>query len=299
VLRGDVPLVTHDWMGLHRAMRVTEALAGATGLDVAKAAALQLDTESLAARDVLQGLDGALARARKGEANPAAVALLEQLRGWNRVVDAGEVTAIYETFEDRLWRRTFGDELPPELFRRYYQWAGAERPAGLYSITDQPDARWWDDIGTVDRRESRDDIFLLAAADAAAEMAIRSASTRSWEAMHVARFTHPLSAGGRLLAWFFDRGPVPMTGDGTTVMRVSHKRLEGFTAWEHPSWRQVLDVGAWDDSRVVLPAGQSGHPMSPHYFDQNELWRQGQYRPFAYSRAAVNGAARNRELLTP
>ena len=58
-------------------------------------------------------------------------------------------------------------------------------------------------------------------------------------------------------------------------------------------------MGAWDNSRVVLPAGQSGHPLSPHYFDQNELWRAGQFRPQAYSRGAVDGAAVHRQLLTP
>jgi penicillin amidase len=61
----------------------------------------------------------------------------------------------------------------------------------------------------------------------------------------------------------------------------------------------VLDVGSWDNSRGVLPAGQSGHPQSRHYFDQNAMWRQGQYRTLAYTRAAVNGAATSRQLLSP
>ena len=82
-------------------------------------------------------------------------------------------------------------------------------------------------------------------------------------------------------------------------MRVSHRRTAGFGAWEHPSWRQVLDVGAWDNSKGVLPAGQSGHTLSPQYFDQNELWRTGQYRTLAYSRGAVDGIARHRQVASP
>ncbi|MGE0814554.1 MAG: penicillin acylase family protein [Vicinamibacterales bacterium] len=299
VSRAAAPLVTRDWVAPYRAARVTEVLASATKFDVAAASALQADLVSGAANDVLQGVAPALARAAQGDADPRAVAALERLRDWNRQVDGSEEAALYEAFEDRLWRRTLSDELPEPLFRRFYQWAGAERPAGLFTILDDPAARWWDDIGTVDRKETRDDIFLLAAADAAADLAARSSGARGWDRVHAATFAHALAAGGRIAGWFFNRGPVPIPGDGATVMRVSHRRLAGFGAWEHPSWRQILDVGAWDDSKVVLPTGQSGHPMSPHYFDQNPLWLAGQYRPAAYSRAAVNGLATTRQILTP
>ena len=93
---------------------------------------------------------------------------------------------------------------------------------------------------------------------------------------------------------------MPVTGDGTTVMRISHRRLERLSA--RGSIRRggrCFDVGGWDNSKVVLPAGQSGHPLSPHYFDQNDLWRAGQYRPVAYTRGAVNGAAAHRQVASP
>ena len=299
VNRGDVPFITRDWAAPFRAARVTGVLAATEGLDVAKATALQLDVQSEAAAQVLLGLAPALAKAQGAGADPPAVALLQQLTSWNRVVDGGETAAVFQAFEDRLWRRTFADELPADVFKPFYQWAGAERVAGLYSIVAEPSARWWDDIGTVERREGRDDIFLLAAADAAADVASWKSGARRWDQVHAATFTHALSDGGFALAWFFNRGPVPVMGDGTTVMRISHRRLEGFKAWEHPSWRQVLDVGAWDNSQVVLPTGQSGNPLSPNYFDQNEQWRAGHYRALAFSRAAVDSIGAHRQLLTP
>ena len=299
VTRGDVPFITRDWAAPFRAARITDTLTSDQALDVAAATSMQLDLQSAAVGEVLQGLDGALARAKSGIVNAPAAALLEQLKGWNRVVDASEAAAAFEAFEDRLWRRAFSDELPADVFTPFYQWAGAERVAGLYTITSEPDARWWDDIGTVEKRETRDDIFLLAAVDAAADIAQRADGKRGWDQVHAATFAHPLGEGGLLLARLFNRGPVPVVGDGTTVMRISHRRMDGFRAWEHPSWRQVFDVGGWDNSKVVLPTGQSGHPLSPNYFDQNELWRAGQFRSLAYSRAAVDGAAAHRQLLTP
>ncbi len=298
VTRGE-PFITRDWTAPFRAARVTGVLADAARFDVAAATNLQLDLQSEAAAQVLQGLGGALTRAKSSNADASAVAVLEQLKAWNRVVDGSEAAAVFEAFEDRLWRRTFSDELPDDVFRSFYQWAGMERVAGLYAIISEPDARWWDDIGTVEKRESRDDIFLMAAADAAADVGLWPSGSRGWDQVHAATFAHPLGEGGRVLAWFFNRGPVPVVGDGTTVMRISHRRLAGFRAWEHPSWRQVLDVGSWDSSKVVLPTGQSGNPSSPNYFDQNELWRLGQYRTVAYSRGAVDSAAVHRQLLTP
>jgi penicillin amidase len=297
ITRGTAPFITRDWAAPFRAARVTDVLSASESLDLAAASALQLDRQSLGAARVLSGLDAALARGRSG-GDPAAVGVLERLAAWSRVVDASEDATLYQLFEDRLWHRAFADELPADLFRRFYEWAGAERVAGVYALLDDPSSRWWDDIGTVERRETRDDVYLLAAADAARELRGLSGRT-AWDQVHAATFAHPLSEGGWPIAWLFNRGPVPVTGDGTTVMRVSHRRLHGFAAWEHPSWRQVFDVGAWDNSQVVLPAGQSGHPLSPHYFDQNELWRSGQYRTQAYSRTAVQGSATLRQVAAP
>jgi penicillin amidase len=197
-----------------------------------------------------------------------------------------------------LWRRYFFDEMGEPLFSRFYEWAGAERPAGLYAILDEPSSHWFDDIATLDRRETREDIFVLAAADAAEGLTgVRASMT--WADAHRASFTHPLGAAAAPLRWLFNRGPVPLTGDAYTVNRTSFNRLEPFAVWEIPSWRQLFDVGQWDDARVVLPAGQSGHPLSPYYFDQNEMWRQGQYRQQPFSRAAIEAARAHRLVLTP
>ncbi len=299
VARGDVPFITRDWAAPFRAARVGSVLGEAASLDVAGAAALQGDRRSAAAAEVLGGVAAALTAAGRSGADPAALGVLERLGRWDREVGNGEDVTLYQLFEDRLWHRAFNDDFPDDLFYRFYQWAGAERAAGLHAIVGDTGGRWWDDIATVERRESRDEIFLLAADDAARAFALLPSGRRGWDQVHAATFAHPLAAGGRVLAWLFNRGPVPVTGDGTTVMRISHRRMAGFGAWEHPSWRQVFDVGAWDNSKVVLPAGQSGHPLSGQYFDQNELWRAGQYRTLAYSRGAVDGQAAHRQVATP
>jgi penicillin amidase len=301
VLPGGTPFIAHDWFAPWRASRVVARLREGAPLDLPAAVALQGDLRSEAAHQVLGGIPGAVATAAKAGSDGDAVRVLERLQAWDGVMDGRPEVSLYQAFEDALWRRTFTDELEPALFERFYEWAGAERVAGLYAGLADPRGRWWDDIGTVDRRESRDDIYVLAAADARRLLGetYGAETAWSWTQVHAATFAHPLGDGGRPLAWLFSRGPVPVVGDGTTVMRISHRRLRGFGAFELPSWRQVLDVGAWDTSRVAMPTGQSGHPLSPNYFDQNAAWAAGEYRPLHFSRLAVEGARAHRLVLTP
>lgn len=294
-------LITRDWAAPFRATRLVEQLSKAESVDLDAMLALQNDRRSLAADAVLAGLESAITAGRARAAEASAVAALEQLAQWDRVVDARPVVSLYEAFEDALWRRTFVDEMDEPLFLPFYEWAGAERFAGLHVVLGERQSRWFDDITTVDRRETRDEIMLLAARDAEERLQAEygGGAGRAWDQVHAARFEHPLGGAAFPLAWLFNRGPVPVAGDGTTVMRVSWNRRRPFAAWEYPSWRQILHAGQWDESRVSLPAGQSGHPLSPHYFDQNEIWREGGYRLQPFSRAAVQSASRHRLLLLP
>ena len=294
-------LITKDWIAPFRATRLREQLSTATNLDLNAMTALQQDRHSVAADIVLAGLPSAIATGRARPADARSVELLERLAAWDRVVDDRPVVSLYEAFEHALWRRAFVDEMDEPLFRKFYEWAGAERPAGLHAIIAERESKWWDDISTIERRESRDDIFLLAARDADEQLqdGWGGESSRGWGHVHEARFAHPLGAANFATRWLLDRGPVPVEGDGTTVMRISWNRLAPFAAWEHPSWRELFDVGHWDDSRVSLPAGQSGHPLSPNYFDQNAAWRSGQSRTQPFARTAVVAASRHRLLLIP
>ncbi len=294
-------LITKDWAAPFRATRLRDRLSQPEKVDLDAMLALQNDRRSLAADAVLAGIDGALTVARGRAAEATAVAVLESLAKWDRVVDARPVVSLYQAFEDAFWRRTFVDEMDVPLFQAFYEWAGAERFAGLHVVIGDRESRWFDDISTVDRRESRDEIMMLAARDAEERLQNEYGGDRrrAWDQLHAAHFDHPLGSVAFPLAWFFNRGPVPIAGDGTTVMRVSWNRLKPFAAWEYPSWRQLLYAGQWDESRVSMPSGQSGHPLSPHYFDQNAIWRDGRYRLQPFSRSAVQAASRHRLLLVP
>jgi penicillin G amidase len=211
------------------------------------------------------------------------------------------VVALYEAFLRALWRRTFADEMDAELFEAFFEYSLAERYTGIYAIIDDPTSAWWNDIATIDRHETRNDILMLAAADA--DFALRAKfgdeQDWAWDSLHAARFRHVLGAGGFLLDWVFSRGPVPTVGDGWTVRKASIDVRSPYAVVDIASYRQIVEVGNWDETRAINTTGQSGHPRSPHYFDQNALWRDGRYRTFPFTRAAVDRAKAARLLLTP
>ena len=285
-------VITRDWAAGFRASRLRDQLSKAEGVDLDAMAALQNDKRSLAADAVLAGADEAIKKARTISGEAGSASMLDQLAKWDRVVDSRPVVSLYEAFEHALWRRTFVDEMDEPLFAKFYEWAGAEKPAGLYSIIERSKLARGGTTSRRWRRKSRAKTFScwrFATPTTSCEGEFGGESKRGWDRVHAARFSHPLGNIAFPFRWFFSRGPVPVDGDGTTVMRISWNRLTPFAAWEHPSWRQIFDVGEWDTARVAMPAGQSGNPVSPFYFDQTETWRTGRYRTQPFSRGAVTG----------
>src|SRR5262249_1940143 len=71
----------------------------------------------------------------------------------------------------------------------------------------------------------------------------------------------------------FNLGPIPMGGDANTIPQATVTPLDptGDPVYI-PSLRMVVDVGNWSASRFILPGGQTGNPLSPHYADQLPLW---------------------------
>lgn len=82
----------------------------------------------------------------------------------------------------------------------------------------------------------------------------------------------------------FNLGPFAWGGDTNTVGQASADVADPAA---NPSFiaslRMVVDVGNWDESRFILPGGQSGNPLSPHYDDQLALWQRGEGVTIAWS----------------
>src|SRR5207247_8026178 len=97
--------------------------------------------------------------------------------------------------------------------------------------------------------------------------------------VHATVQEHPLSAVpllGRLLR--FNVGPLVTPGGNYTVNVASTDEFAApFASSWGPSLRHVVDFGDVDGAGgFILPTGQSGYPLSPHYRDQTTRWLKGQ-----------------------
>ncbi len=117
------------------------------------------------------------------------------------------------------------------------------------------------------------DAFLLAAIDRTLEPLAGNGglAARTWGEINVAAISHPLSAAAPLLGRWLDMPSQPLAGDVYTP-RV-------LTPRSGASQRFVASPGHDDTAILHMPGGQSGHPLSPHYGDQQAAWIAGEPLP--------------------
>jgi penicillin amidase len=265
-------LIGHDFHTPFRARRITARLEEQAAHDVASTAAIQTDTVSLPAREVVSRLHGIVA----DDAEVAAA--LGLLRSWDGDLAADSAAAgLYAVWVQEMGRAALAGRDVADAY------LAVREP---FSCQVLP-ATAGDDAGLVVRT-------LRAALD---RLGPDRAAWR-WGTMHTLRLVHPLG-GMPGLEPLFVAGEVPLGGDEQTVLQAGFDGRGSFTPTVVPSWRVVWDLADLDRSVSVLPAGVSGNPASPHWNDQTELWASGGTKPAPVSWPGVRAAAVSALHLTP
>ena len=146
------------------------------------------------------------------------------------------------------------------------------------------------------------------------ERALRDAvgltAYRPFGELHHEIHRHPLGSVALLDRIFsFNVGPYPSPGGPNTVRPDDYGRWLRLdpSSWTPPwpneygpSERFIVELAESGPlGFFLLPTGQSGNPLSPHYRDQAERWGTGQLVPVPLSPEAVRDRTIRRLVLEP
>ncbi|MFN0044476.1 MAG: penicillin acylase family protein [Alphaproteobacteria bacterium] len=280
--------LARNWEEPYRARRAEAVLGSQTKHAPIDSAALQADTTSLAALDIVP----VLLRLAGEPHSELARRTLSALGAWDGTMTPDTVEPlVYTAWVRAVMARLFAGKLGVD-FPAYWD----NRPRVMLTAL-AGEGGWCDAPSSAASEGSCAHAVGLALDDALGDLKTRFGADFArwrWGKAHRVRLRHAIFGRipvlGRLWGTTLEVG-----GDAHTLMRGGVRfadSTEPYRATHIASLRAILDVGEPDGSLFVLPTGQSGHPLSPHYLDQALRWRD-----FAYLRLPQQGDGTQRRIL--
>jgi penicillin amidase len=275
---GPVNDIKGYWQSTDRSGRI-EALVGARSdwtVDALKA--VQMDDTSHFGPDVVAKLVEVL-DAQRVLLSPQEQDVLDRLKSWDFRHNVESVGAtIYEYLNGAVLRHALADEMGDDWFAVYATLADHWH---FYKHFIGDDASpFWDDVTTPDK-ERRPQIVLAAFKDMTQTLTGKFGLERSrwtWGRAHTMEFKHPFGYLP-LLDHIFNLGPYPASGGAQVLNNMLYDLSQDeYSVIAGPSTRRLIDFAAPEESLTILPTGNSGNFMSPHYGDQAERFMKGEYR---------------------
>jgi penicillin amidase len=142
---------------------------------------------------------------------------------------------------------------------------------------------WCDNILTANK-ETCEELALIALDKAVDELRRNSRGKTQWGEIHKTYYPHSVFTHIQLANSIFDR-EVNGGGDAETINVASWKysQDEMYRQTVGPSYRQVIDLGRWENSGFINNTGQSGNVLSEHYDDFIERHRKLTLLPMRFN----------------
>jgi penicillin G amidase len=264
------PILAHEWAAPFRVNRINELIVATPKHSMASMQALQGDTHSGYAKQMLPLL---LVPEPK---SPRAAAARQLLKSWDanaRAQDAAPL--IFAQWMRELTKRIYADELGTDLFDRAWDQRAIFMFNTLSNSTNAQGA-WCDNI-TTSQKETCANQIADALDEAVAQLQVQygvDINKWAWGDAHVALSEHrPFAQFGALFEYFNIRRAVP--GDSFTVnvggYRIANKTAP-FAANHAASMRAIYDFSDLENSVFMHSTGQSGNRFSPYYDSLADRW---------------------------
>jgi penicillin amidase len=277
------PYLTDRWEEPYRTARIYDLLHDKTDLRPIDMLKVETDTYSYPHAFLADQMSAAAKKAQPED--PRAKKLVDDLKDWNGIADADSSLV---SFLVMARRAALDLILEPYLGKdtNLYEWRST---AFLQKVlTDRP-ANW------LPPAYKNYDELLAATADRAVSMLVEQTKSEriedwQWKELDSLDMLHPLGREGFLKRLLSITGK-PQSGTGYSV-RAATKR-------HGPSMRFIANLANWDDSILLIPAGESGQVGSGHYTDQFSQWYEGKPIVAPFSEAAEEKARKHTLTLKP
>jgi penicillin amidase len=303
--------LSSDYTNGYRAQRIREIIGDRKQLTIEDCRQIQADDLSIPGRQFAALLT---TRLKREDLSPLAAIAIKELDGWvGKAASASVGETIYQLTLQNLFEQLLGGLLGEDL-KKYLGGNGPEEITPINSFVGRITPTILDMIERDDREILKElahphnwewlmqSSFERAVADLARRFG-QNPKRWLWGRLHKATFGHPLGSS-RALRPLFNRGPYPVYGDGDTPAQMNFPPLGtargGFevTGWA-VSYRQIIDLADFDNSRMCHTTGQSGSPFSPHYDDMIKRWLNTDPHPMLFHRDQVASHLEAKLLLLP
>jgi penicillin amidase len=277
------PYLTDRWEEPYRTARIYDLLHDKTNLRPIDMLEVETDTYSYPHAFLADQIASAVNKVQPKDAR--AKKLVDGLKDWNGIADADSSLVSFLVMARRAALELI---LEPYLGKdtNLYSWRSTVFLQKV--LTDRP-AKW------LPPAYKNYDELLAATADRAVTMlAEQTKSDRvddwQWKGLNSLDMLHPIGREGFFKHLLSITGK-PQSGTGYSV-RAATKR-------HGPSMRFIANLANWDDSILLIPAGESGQVGSRHYTDQFSYWYEGKPIVAPFSDAAEAKARKHTLTLKP
>jgi penicillin amidase len=277
------PYLTDRWEEPYRTARIYDLLRDKT--DLRPIDMLKVETDTYSYPHVFLA-DQVSATAKKVQPkDPRARKLVDELKDWNGIADADSPLV---SFLVMARRAALDLILEPYLDKdtNLYSWRST---AFLQKVLTERPPNWLPSA-----YKNYDELLAAAADRAVSSLAEQTKSQRvedwQWKELNSLDMLHPIGREGFLKS-LLSIANKPQSGTNYSV-RAATKR-------HGPAMRFIANLANWDDSILLIPAGESGQVGSGHYTDQFPYWYEGKPIVAPFSDASEAKVRKHTLKLTP
>lgn len=275
------------WEPASRIIRINEILEASDSLTVESMKMMQYDTYSHHAREITELIIPIIRGADDSEQLASAISYLEN---WDYQYNSTSTAAsIFDLFfmnlSDNLLRSDLGDEAYETLIQLEHL------PVMIVSNLLQDESLIFNVTGSMSS-ETQSNVILTSMLETINQLEEQFGPEPfqwRWENLNTLTLRPPLLGEAALdpeastvlkmvVNNLLNKGPYTARGHGMSINKSQYSWHRPFDMNLGPSIRRIVDFSTPERSLSILPTGQSGHPFSPNYGDQTNLWLEGRYR---------------------